>query len=1273
MSGPQDPFRIHCVASKYIPCEGVDFSGPTGATGPPGPAGPTGPAPSICTEFPITGTGATGDCIRIAASPINCAQLSWNGPSAVPPNSWVITRPPAWTEVTVGPTMGQYPNLAAAFADGCPFVRVLETYTDTPTWDATAAPILPNILIYIDPGVTLTLDYTDTVPTLPTDSFVVRGSGNQSVLLKSFTSLNPLFGFSGTTNYILLTNIRMQFDPGNANIFLDNTTGTANSFERAHNVQFIIADVINGVWDPTDILELTDCEFVGGGDMSVIVTQPGGTGTNVYMINDCVMRGQFILNGFAIDMGTATPGTIQRGIVNGLLFELITNSTTLRLGGTIANIQPTLATAFFLSISFVATQVSNVTALSITVPPTGGQFTNITLENAAGVRQPLTLTSPDNNFNNLRCGALTFGGLASGNLFDNCRIDGALLIDGGGAVCTRNVIRGCNISTSATITGGFNTRFNEIHDSDIEDDITIDGSTNNTVNGCTTQDNLRLIGNATENTVTGCTMADSTFFTNGASRNTVTACRTTQVLFGSGGLANQFVQNNTVTGCIINSGVVFIGSTFGANIRLNVVSGCNIAFAAVTLDGGNTNDNTVGNLVTGCFMAAAILRGFNNTFDGCHIGSNIVCNSTGASSPLVGCNVSNCVVDGTIDIDVTSLVGLLDGLQVSDCRFLFTSNVNWGSGGVGIPPPTNVVMSDCDFQGNMNLIRMTNSSFTNCIWRRDTGMGTSSNIGGNGVDGNNNLTFNHCTWLSSGGPGGLFILAEMIELTFKDCQASRFLFVAFSVGTIWTNILMDCCTVLTDLANEGIRLSATGANSYIIDNFTISNCDVRSTGVATAGVFSINIIPAVHPDVTSLHVIESKFHHNFLLSSTVNLIDPVFCGLRVGNTTHNASMFVRAAQINNMILSKCRVFGGIFVGIGADSETADRGTISDCIADGVLELGSSGGLTAATTVTFQNYQITNSSFTNVELGRNASATAVIHAFTDILFNNIDVTGEFELAANDASQTINLTNIIISNSRIGTNFTTGTLATAITITDLQLSNVHIGGFFLIATNVTTFLRGLINNCLIDGAMTFSVAAGPGAVDMSTKISDCRALSFLDNGAGATSDVTISDCEFTGIVVGAGVESIAFGIFGTPKAGGLSNCTVSGNSTVGQIRFNAGAGSSVMIANNRVGISTAPIAGGASIFIDALPTGLSITGNRVGFPGGTVQTVTLPAMAGSTVVMNNHVRNIAGAPPKLLLAAFPGDDLGALSCPLTPAAIGGSGLNLTENIAANQIFT
>ena len=162
-------------------------TGPTGYTGFTGPTGictgctgPTGIA-MINTLLPIIGDGTLSDPVTLAPSS-NChASWYWK-----PGSGWGIYEIPSPYITTVGiiPSSGgfaMYPTVAAAFADGCYFIRIIDTI---PEESNLIFPSNSNVILYIDPGITYTL--SGDTNNLNNSSLSIIGQSPQQIYASSF-------------------------------------------------------------------------------------------------------------------------------------------------------------------------------------------------------------------------------------------------------------------------------------------------------------------------------------------------------------------------------------------------------------------------------------------------------------------------------------------------------------------------------------------------------------------------------------------------------------------------------------------------------------------------------------------------------------------------------------------------------------------------------------------------------------------------------------------------------------------------------------------------------------------------------------------------------------------------------------------------------------------------------------------------------------------------------------------------------------------------------
>lgn len=117
----------------------------------------------------VFNTFGSGSNIDVGLNPAAfcSAIMQWDGAA------WQIVRAPSITAVSVGPigSGALYPDVATALATapGCPFIRVLANLTEP-----AALAIPTSTIIYIDPGVTYTLNNTITLA--PNADLIVMGN-----------------------------------------------------------------------------------------------------------------------------------------------------------------------------------------------------------------------------------------------------------------------------------------------------------------------------------------------------------------------------------------------------------------------------------------------------------------------------------------------------------------------------------------------------------------------------------------------------------------------------------------------------------------------------------------------------------------------------------------------------------------------------------------------------------------------------------------------------------------------------------------------------------------------------------------------------------------------------------------------------------------------------------------------------------------------------------------------------------------------------------------
>ncbi len=171
--------------------------------------------------------------------------------------------------------------------------------------------------------------------------------------------------------------------------------------------------------------------------------------------------------------------------------------------------------------------------------------------------------------------------------------------------------------------------------------------------------------------------------------------------------------------------------------------------------------------------------------------------------------------------------GIVNGMVVSDSNFVYSGQVDPGHG-VGFDltgtSSTNVSVTGGNFSNNkqagINLMRISNSSFTGCVANNNAGAGG----GGFGIKldewggKSQNITFEQCV-ATGNGLDGITIQPE------KDDAIE--------------NILIDGC-VLTDNGRNGVNLCYvySGSNNPEMTDITISCCNLSGNGGKGVDVYS---------------------------------------------------------------------------------------------------------------------------------------------------------------------------------------------------------------------------------------------------------------------------------------------------------------------------------------------------------------------------------------------------------------------------------------------------
>lgn len=247
----------------------------------------------IVSEFPVTGDGSVSDPITFAASQRPCQTFFWNG------TAWLHNRNPGIVEVTIGNTAtgANFNTIQEAFNMGCNFVRITDDVNEP------IPLVLPgNAVIYVDPGITLTL--------APGQMDVSGRSltilGNASSASSNVVLQGNLLCTSATTCYFQNCYIQNLIAGGRSIIV---TTSNSYGTFSFNNCSFRVADS-----NPSFLGENT------GGDSIELriencVTRGGGANCQ-HVIGDFTDTSLIFINGFFMYNDAAANGTVANTASN---------------------------------------------------------------------------------------------------------------------------------------------------------------------------------------------------------------------------------------------------------------------------------------------------------------------------------------------------------------------------------------------------------------------------------------------------------------------------------------------------------------------------------------------------------------------------------------------------------------------------------------------------------------------------------------------------------------------------------------------------------------------------------------------------------------------------------------------------------------------------------------------------------------------------------------------------------------------------------------------
>jgi hypothetical protein len=1205
-----------------------------------GPTGATGPANPICVTGPLTGSGIVGDCVRIEDGPSGCGeQLQFGGPSSYNPNNWDIYRAPAATEVTVGNpgSSALYPSILAALTDGCTSIRIVSTpssrrFIEATDWSPETLFPGVNQPVYIRISHDTQLILNNPVPI---------NIGDTTLPIPTFAQSVTFEGLSRSANVgsLAFNGVGPAGGPyfnvgGQQTVTPVGANATSNLIFQNLNIQFGAGPVGGGaatgpiVGGPGSTVNagkilFQNCRLrLQTGVASPVVGDPvPGAG-----LDDSLLPVEFDQCEF---IGTPAPAPDNRIVDNRNTDRSVIMTDCSMLGS-------------FSSIG--ATPVIHLAAAS---PTTGSTIAglNYTLTGqVARIEAGGTLSDFQPQAGNAF--GLTLVPLAT-NLTNITVFDMDLSLSGGGVDMT-------NIQVTGGVGGLFIITTGNHHITGLRCPGLLVSSADNRF------ENIELTGSGA---------AD--------------------IALSAGAADNQF--NNVRTSTFIT----IIGATVGGNQFSNMECG-----GPITVSGGAFDNSFINCRTTSLSIINGGLGTRDTRVEGCNLGA-LSLTGTCARTVITGNTIDGAVALGTLNDGVfanNTVVG-----ATTSSSFMSDVAITGNSFGAA------VTLSDI-----FNLTISSNkfaSTFT-------TGLTAASSIS------SNSITLALTTGTLSGGvaiagnfTGGMTIGASSSDFSVTGCTVTL---ADVAIGGGSTRFTVDGCVVAMDItggtasfgtiSNCQIAGSITFTALASITNMSISDCDVGGSVTITPtsaltrfhlqGCSILTAITLSPGTLISNSIIEGNTVTGGISVTAGSASNEVMIANCICDT--GALVFTAGTTMATTVISKCTVSG---VSIGGGTSTTDT-TIEGCI------LGTSGfvicsTMPAPTRMTISNCQgpfagmsffHTSGTATDIVITGCQTGTTSIR-FTPRGFSNLKITNcRIGLDLDIQHGGLTSTDGVVSNCVIGRNIRMGLAGSGITsVTNFHVSNcTALRWHFLEDTTLTnctmdgcSFSTGFdtsglaqaitisalkIQNSLL-GAITFDPldtgAKGGGL------ITGCSIGTFRDGCTGFTSEYILSNNFFISTLMTG--ESVAFGITGTAKPGSVSNTSIIGNTTLGQIRYNAATGPSLMINNNRLtGVAGGGVPNDASIFIDSMPDGLTINNNRLGSPSpAATQTITLPPVGGSghpdTMILGNHIRNAIGLGPGFLSFAFPGYVLsGTSSCPSTPSLLPAGSMDLANNVAANQVF-
>lgn len=253
----------------------------------------------ITTAFPLTGDGTITTPVTFAAANTPCRTVFWNG------TTWNHNVPSGIVEVTIGNNIAgaNFQTIQEAFDLGCHFVRVITSITEP------SPLVLPfNAIIYVDPGITLTLANGQ-----------MDVTGRSLTLLGNGSSSTIIFGGNLLTDVgsrIYFRDCRCMNASGGP---LTDTNTLNFGFFSAFGTTFVTSNTQYCLFGTASIntmsLDLVDCTIEGSGTTaSEFLTNV--TSTTILQINGLTVSGDWSLGAVLARTNLVGPWQLNNISVN---------------------------------------------------------------------------------------------------------------------------------------------------------------------------------------------------------------------------------------------------------------------------------------------------------------------------------------------------------------------------------------------------------------------------------------------------------------------------------------------------------------------------------------------------------------------------------------------------------------------------------------------------------------------------------------------------------------------------------------------------------------------------------------------------------------------------------------------------------------------------------------------------------------------------------------------------------------------------------------------